>query len=110
MAGYLGKTHEKVGALVRAAVLEGVEGNRVVVVSRCFFFFFFHLSLLSPLYLHTSFLRPIFTSWDFLIYNMIQAMKPLMDAVEHALAFHRGRSTAASGGLSLEKPGGAKLV
>lgn len=33
MAGYLGKTHEKVDALVRAAVLEGVEGNRVAVVS-----------------------------------------------------------------------------
>lgn len=33
MAGYLGKTHEKVDALVRAAVLEGVEGNRVIVVS-----------------------------------------------------------------------------
>ena len=36
MAGYLGKTHEKVDALVRAAVLEGVEGNRVVVVSGYF--------------------------------------------------------------------------
>lgn len=35
MAVYLGKTHEKVDALVRAAVLEGVEGNRVVVVSGC---------------------------------------------------------------------------
>lgn len=35
MAGYLSKTHEVVGALVRAAVLEGVEGNRVVVVRGC---------------------------------------------------------------------------
>ncbi|KAF8124951.1 hypothetical protein EV363DRAFT_1353200 [Boletus edulis] len=68
MAGYLVKTHEKVDALVRAAVLEGVEGNRVVI-----------------------------------------AMKPLMDAVEHALAFHRGRSTALGGGASPEKPG-SKLV
>ncbi|KAI9572264.1 hypothetical protein HD554DRAFT_2320529 [Boletus coccyginus] len=59
MAGYLGKTHEKVDALVRAAVLEGVEGNRVVV-----------------------------------------AMKPLMDAVEHVLAFHRGR-IATGGGVKL---------
>ena len=33
MVVYLGKTHEKVDALVRAAVLEGVEGNRVVVTS-----------------------------------------------------------------------------
>ncbi|KAG8213565.1 hypothetical protein J3R82DRAFT_10220 [Butyriboletus roseoflavus] len=64
MVGYLGKTHEKVDALVRAAVLEGVEGNRVVVVN----------------------------------------------AVDHALAFHRGRSTVAGGGFSLEKPGGVKLV
>ena len=40
MVGYLGKTHEKVDALVRAAVLEGVEGNRVVVVSGWFPLFF----------------------------------------------------------------------
>ncbi|KAH0827365.1 hypothetical protein J3R83DRAFT_4014 [Lanmaoa asiatica] len=69
MAGYLGKTHQKVDALVRAAVLEGVEGNRIVV-----------------------------------------AMKPLMDAVEHALAFHRARSSAVGGGVSLERPGGVKFV
>jgi transcription initiation factor TFIIH subunit 1 len=69
MAVYLGKTHEKVDALVRAAVMEGVEGNRVVV-----------------------------------------AMKPLMDAVEHALAFHRARSAAVGSGVTLEKPGGLKLI
>jgi len=63
MAGYLSKTHEKVDALIRAAMLEGVEGNRVYV-----------------------------------------AMKPLMNAVEHALAFHRARSAATVGG------GGVKLV
>ena len=43
MAGYLGKTHEKVDALVRAAVMEGVEGNRVVVVSGCLPSSFTHL-------------------------------------------------------------------
>lgn len=56
-------------------------------------------------YFHT----PLFYVVPFLIYNMIQAMKPLMDAVEHALAFHRGRS-AVGGGVSLEKPGGVKLI
>lgn len=38
MAVYLSKTHEKVDALVRAAVLEGIEGNRVVIVSEFSFF------------------------------------------------------------------------
>lgn len=37
-------------------------------------------------------------------------MKPLMDAVDHALAFHRARSAAMGGGVSLEKPGGVKFV
>ncbi|KAN0090726.1 hypothetical protein V8E55_004292 [Tylopilus felleus] len=69
MAGYLGRTHEKVDALVRAAVMEGVEANRVVV-----------------------------------------AMKPLMDAVEHALAFHRARNAPPGGGASLERPGSIKLT
>ncbi|KAG2745385.1 hypothetical protein P692DRAFT_20119442 [Suillus brevipes Sb2] len=50
MVGYLSKTHEKVGALVRAGQMEGVEPERVEV-----------------------------------------AMKPLLDAVEHALAFYRVR-------------------
>lgn len=104
MAGYLGKTHEKVDALVRAAVMEGVEGNRVVVVSRCFLFPCLEpLIALSALFPHT-FSALLFNVVRFLIYNVIQAMKPLMDAVEHALAFHRGRSAA------LEKPGGIKFV
>ncbi|KIJ68000.1 hypothetical protein HYDPIDRAFT_107564 [Hydnomerulius pinastri MD-312] len=63
MAGYLGKTHEKVHALVRAAGVEGVEGRRVEV-----------------------------------------AMKPILDAVDHALAFYRARNVA--GG----KPLGSKAV
>ncbi|KAF9233320.1 hypothetical protein BU15DRAFT_54043 [Melanogaster broomeanus] len=56
MAGYLGKTHEKVDALVRAAGVEGVDGTRVAV-----------------------------------------AMKPTLDAVDHALAFYRARSAAVGG-------------
>jgi transcription initiation factor TFIIH subunit 1 len=94
MAVYLGKTHEKVDALVRAAVMEGVEGNRVVVVSGCFPSSFCDTSL----------------RLRFLIYAVIQAMKPLMDAVEHALAFHRARSAAVGSGVTLEKPGGLKLI
>jgi len=46
----------------------------------------------------------------FLIYDVIQAMKPLTDAVDHALAFHRARTAAGVSGVSLEKPGGVKLV
>lgn len=49
MAGYLGKTRDKVDALVRAAVLEGVEGNRVVVVSGSLFLSFFFLEPLIVL-------------------------------------------------------------
>ncbi|KIK97803.1 hypothetical protein PAXRUDRAFT_824572 [Paxillus rubicundulus Ve08.2h10] len=63
MAGYLGKTHEKVDALVRGAGVEGVEGGRVVV-----------------------------------------AMKPILDAVDHALAFYRARNVG--GGKAV----GVKLV
>lgn len=37
-------------------------------------------------------------------------MKPLTDAVDHALAFHRARSVATGGAGSLEKLGGVKLV
>ncbi|KAH7911986.1 hypothetical protein BJ138DRAFT_1125597 [Hygrophoropsis aurantiaca] len=52
MASYLSKTGEKVAALVRAAQLEGVDGNRIEV-----------------------------------------AMKPILDAVNHALAFYSTRNT-----------------
>ncbi|KIJ09331.1 hypothetical protein PAXINDRAFT_17580, partial [Paxillus involutus ATCC 200175] len=65
MAGYLGKTHEKVDALVRGAGVEGVDGGRVVV-----------------------------------------AMKPTLDAVDHALAFYRARNVGVGGG----KAAGVKLV
>lgn len=53
MAGYLGRTHEKVDALVRAAVMEGVEANRVVVVSGIASLFSFPSDVsFSPLYVH----------------------------------------------------------
>ncbi|KAF9222739.1 hypothetical protein BS17DRAFT_783312 [Gyrodon lividus] len=65
MTGYLGKTHEKVDALVRAAGVEGVDGGKVVI-----------------------------------------AMKPTLDAVDHALAFHRARNAAMGAG----KAGGFKVV
>ncbi|EGO25262.1 hypothetical protein SERLADRAFT_465142 [Serpula lacrymans var. lacrymans S7.9] len=59
MAGYLGKTHEKVDALVRTAQVEGVDSIRVQV-----------------------------------------AMKPILDAVDHALAFYHTRSAKPTKGIN----------
>lgn len=70
MASYLSGTREKVDALVRAAQAEGVNGVIVEVVR----LFGMH-------------------AWLYQIV-MHQAMKPVLDAVEHALAFHRARNSA----------------
>ena len=67
MAGYLASTHEKVEAIVKAAPYEKVDPRRVEVVSA---------DAPGP----PQILR-----------CMIQAMKPVLDAVDKALAFQRNR-------------------
>jgi transcription initiation factor TFIIH subunit 1 len=67
MIGYLGKTPEKVDALIRTAQVEGIDATKVEIVRA------FALSY----YLTTQY--------------KLQAMKPILDAVDRALAFHRSR-------------------
>jgi transcription initiation factor TFIIH subunit 1 len=68
MIGYISKTHEKVDALIRTAQQHGLDASRVEIVS---------LSILCRIktdHYHT------------------QAMKPILDAVDQAISFHRSRS------------------
>lgn len=70
MIGYLGKTHEKVDALVVAAKQEGVDTHRVQLVSG--------------------------QSCDILghsTHDFSKAMKPILDAVDKALSFWQARSS-----------------
>jgi transcription initiation factor TFIIH subunit 1 len=67
MIGYLGKTHEKVDALIRTAQVEGIDAARVKIVCALYLF----------RYLGTQ--------------HQFQAMKPILDAVDRALAFYRSR-------------------
>lgn len=67
MIGYIGKTHEKTDALIRAAQVEGIDATRVEIVCATLF-----VSLLST-------------------QRQFQAMKPVLDAVDRALAFYRSR-------------------
>lgn len=68
MAGYLASTHEKVEAIVKAAPYEKVDPKRVEVVS-----------------VNTPGPPP------HMLRYMIQAMRPVLDAVDKALAFQRNR-------------------
>lgn len=70
MVGYLAKTSEKVGALVRMAQQHGLDGSRV------------ETARVVLLWLRFADLSSIL---------FIQAMKPLLNAVDHALNFYRNR-------------------
>jgi len=67
MAGYLASTHENVEAIVKAAPHEKVDPRRVELVS-----------VKVPGQAHT-------------LTYMAQAMRPVLDAVNKALAFQRNR-------------------
>jgi len=67
MAGYLASTHEKVEAIVKAAPHEKVDPRRVELVS---------VNVLE---------RPYTLTYT------TQAMRPVLDAVDKALAFQRNR-------------------
>lgn len=69
MIGYLGKTHEKVDALIRAAQVEAVDAAKVEIVR-------------AVCFVHT-----IAVNFN----AKLQAMKPILDAVDRALAFYRSR-------------------
>lgn len=70
MAGYLASTHEKVEAIVRAASREKVDPRRVELVS-----------------------AQMFGKQSCTLTLGTQAMKPVLDAVDKALIFQRGRLT-----------------
>lgn len=67
MAGYLASTHEKVEAIVKAAPREKVDPRRVELVS-----------VNVP-------------GWPYMLMYVTQAMRPVLDAVDKALAFQRNR-------------------
>ena len=67
MIGYLGKTPEKVDALIRTAQVEGIDATKVEIV------------------------RAFALSYHLTTQYKLQAMKPILDAVDRALAFHRSR-------------------
>jgi transcription initiation factor TFIIH subunit 1 len=69
MAGYLASTHEKVEAIVKAAPREKVDPRRVELVCA-----------------HVQ-------GQAFMLTFLIQAMKPVLDAVDKALAFQRTRDS-----------------
>jgi len=66
MIGYISKTHEKVEALIRTAQQHGIDAIRVETV-------------------RLSLLRQIIADY------LLQAMKPILNAVDQALSFHRSR-------------------
>jgi transcription initiation factor TFIIH subunit 1 len=68
MIGYISKTHEKVDALISTAQQHGLDASRVEIVS---------LSILCRI------------KTD---HYPMQAMKPILDAVDQAISFHRSRS------------------
>lgn len=70
MIGYLSKTHEKVGALLRTAQQQGLDHNRIEAVS-----------------------ITMAREKMYLIYR--QAMKPVVNAVDRALTFHRTKTQKA---------------
>ncbi|KIM91917.1 hypothetical protein PILCRDRAFT_57232 [Piloderma croceum F 1598] len=69
MIGYLGKTHEKVDALIRTAQVEAVDAAKVEIVRAVCFVYIITVNFNANL----------------------QAMKPILDAVDRALAFYRSR-------------------
>ena len=80
MIGYLKKTHEKVEALVVEAQREQVDPARVRVVSE----------------LHC--LRDASVGWLMLFLpSILQAMKPILDAVDKALGFWQTKNAKTLG-------------